>query len=85
MLRIPCQNQENHDHLIIPHQTYENNEILKIQCKNIENHENLIIPLQNNENHKIIRIPCQNYENHEHKNYSSTESLKSRNSKNSTP
>ena len=65
---------ENHKHLIIPHQNYENYEILKIQCKNIENHENLIIPLQNNENHKILRISYQNHENHVKNNYSIPES-----------
>ena len=50
--RIPCQNHENHEDLIIP-------------CQNNGNREILIIPHQNHENHEIHKLPRQNHENYE--------------------
>ena len=55
--RIPRQNNENHENLIIPRDDHENNEIPRISYQNHTNHENSIIPKQNYENHTIQKNP----------------------------
>ena len=52
IIRIPIQNHENIENLIVRWQNYENHEIHRIPIQNNENHEkNLGITYQDNENH----------------------------------
>ena len=57
LYKIPFQNNETNENLIIPRQNHKNHEIRRIPCQNHANHENSIIQKQNYENHEIPRIP----------------------------
>ena len=42
--KIPCQNNVNHENIIVPLQKHENNENHRISFQNNENYKNSIIP-----------------------------------------